>query len=296
MHEPIITVAVWNLSTGCAADDIRARTALDILARYKPDIYLQQEDPSTSGDAIQRKGETEDRLAMRGFSATPNPVGGANITASVYIRTDTFPAAQFVPVAKPWSLHPSQVRVHLGDCPRPLNLLSLNLCAYDSDLRRTEAAWLTTLAHPGMVTLAAGSMNSYPSRPAENELPSWEEGHDRAFWVQRTFVDPAGQRRNDTRPDATLRDSGFVDLAQYADQTLHQPHALYPTAGFHMPRDGGPQRTDRVYGAGGLEEAVIGVEVICGDALSASRQALLLVRLSRETLARILTRPRAPAW
>ncbi|MBM7167153.1 hypothetical protein JQK87_01685 [Streptomyces sp. G44] len=144
-----------------------------------------------------------------------------------------------------------------------------------------------------MVTIAAGDTNSYPQRSEPIALPDWENVTDRAHMVQRTYLDVNGRRHSDTRPDGTLIDAGYVDLARYAADHLDgigAQDALAPTAGFTKPSQGGAQRIDRGYGAGGAASALEHVEVIDNENTRAvTDHALLFYRFHLARLEAVVT-------
>ncbi len=287
-----IDVAVWNIEADGGRQGERRELALDILAEHDPDVWLQQEAKHSREGGQRLKNSAAKRLGLRGFLAEPNPYVDADIATAVYLRPELFHVREEPPRAKPWWLHPCHVQAQLGDCPVPLNIVSAHLCFFDANQRLTEAGWLTTLAEPGMVTLIGMDSNSYPRAPEPTALPNWDTVTDRAHMVHRTYVDADGHRRSDTRPDAALIDAGYVDLARHAADHLgvDSKLALAPTAGFDKPHQGGPQRIDRGYAAGGAADALDHIEVIdTDDTRAASDHALVLYRFSRARLERVLT-------
>ncbi|MEU5900304.1 hypothetical protein [Streptomyces venezuelae] len=295
MTSPTITVAVWNLTSTYLGATRDYDAVSDIVASYAPDAYLQQHNTAS----LQPTRRMAGRLGMQEHLPFPNPVPDADIATTLYLN-HTFTDAVFQAHSAPWWIHPCHVMVRVGDCPTPLNLLSLHLCPFDAAQRSSEAAWLSTLALPGMVTLAAGGMASYPRGPEKHTPPSWERESERARAIQRTWVGVDGQRRGDTGPDAALKDAGYLDLAQHAAEDLHQPHALTPTEGHRQTCQAcrcGLQRTDRVYGVGGIHQALTAVEVIDSNAvLDAGGHALLLVKLNLRALEKVLVETTVPPW
>ncbi|WP_181785495.1 endonuclease/exonuclease/phosphatase family protein [Streptomyces phytophilus] len=287
MTDDILTVVQWNLESDGGPDPSseRWRRAHDILAAHgQIDIHLRQESKYSRERGHQRLHATERRLGgLRGFLSAPNPHADADIATAVFIRPEKFAVLESRPRAKPWWLHPTHVMVRLGECPLPMNIVSFHMCWFDPDQRLTEAQWLTTLAQPGMVTLAGGDTNSYPQQPDPDlTLPDWTTVTDRAHLAHRTIVEGGG-RRSDTRPDEVLTTAGYVDLGRHAADHLGQPDALTPTAG--RADQGGPQRIDRTYAAGGLADALSGVEVVHTDV---SDHPLLITRLRRSRVERVL--------
>ncbi|MEU1273506.1 endonuclease/exonuclease/phosphatase family protein [Streptomyces sp. NPDC005799] len=292
MNASTVDVVVWNIEADGGRNGERRDLALDILAEYDPDVLLQQEAKHSRERGGRLMHATEKRLKLRGFLAAANPHVDADIATAVYLRPEMFHVAEQKPRAKPWWLHPCHVQAQLGDCPTPLNFVSLHMCYFDADQRLTEAGWMTTMAELGMVTIAAGDTNSYPRRSEPIALPTWEKVTDRAHMVQRTYLDANGTRRSDTRPDGVLIDAGFVDLARHAADHLGEvgKEALAATAGFNKPHQGGPQRIDRGYGVGGVASALEHVEVVDNeDTRAASDHALLIYRFHRTRLERVLT-------
>ncbi|GAA4782331.1 endonuclease/exonuclease/phosphatase family protein [Streptomyces ziwulingensis] len=292
MDTGTIDVAVWNIEADGGRDGERRDFALDILAALKPDIVLQQEAKYSRERGGRLLHAAEKRLKLRGFLSAPNPDIDADIATAVYLRPGLFHIAEQKPHAKPWWLHPCHVQAQLGNCPLPLNLVSFHMCFFDAGQRLAEAQWLTTLAQPGMATMAAGDTNSYPQHPEPLPLPVWETVTDRAHMVQRTYVDAAGRRHSDTRPDGALTAAGFTDLARHAANHCgpNSKRALAATAGFTKPHQGGPQRIDRGYAAGGVQFALEHVEVIDNeDTRAASDHALVLYRYHRTRLEGVLT-------
>ncbi|MFI1020013.1 endonuclease/exonuclease/phosphatase family protein [Streptomyces olivaceus] len=290
MDASTVTVAVWNIQADGGRNGERRDAALDILAALDPDVVLQQEAQYSRERGERLLHAAEDRLKLRGFLSAPNPDIDADIATAVYLRSELFHVAERRPRAKPWWLHPCHVQARLGNCPLPLNLVSFHLCFFDAAQRLTEAGWLTTLVEPGIATMAAGDTNSYPRRPEPLVLPNWDTVTDRPHMVQRTYLDCAGRRHSDTRPDGALIDADYVDLARHAADHLELPGALAATAGFAKPHQGGPQRIDRSYTAGGIESALEHVEVIDNDDIrSVTDHALLLYRYHRSRLERALT-------
>ncbi|MFJ8602271.1 endonuclease/exonuclease/phosphatase family protein [Streptomyces shenzhenensis] len=288
-----ITVVVWNIEADGGPNGERRTPALDVLAGLEPDVVLQQEAKYSRAHGERLMRAAEKRLALRGFLSEPNPDLDTDIATAVYVNPYLFHVAERRPVRKPWYLHPCHVQTYLGDCPVPLNLASFHLCFFDANQRLTEASWLTRLAGPGMVTLAAGDTNSYPRLPETVTLPDWTTVTDHAHMVHRTYLEH-GSRHTDIRPDGTLIDADYVDLARHAADHIRGisgEAALAPTAGFNKPGQGGPQRIDRGYAFGGAESALIHVEVIdTNETREASDHALLLYRFSRSSLERQLTR------
>ncbi|GHC76997.1 endonuclease/exonuclease/phosphatase family protein [Streptomyces flavofungini] len=291
MDVSTITVVVWNIEADGGRNGERRDVAFDVLAELNPDVVLQQEAKHSRERGGRLLHAAEKRLGLRGFLAAPNPAVDADISTAVYLRPGMFHVAEQKPRAKPWWLHPCHVRAHLGDCPVPLNLVSFHMCSFDADQRLTEAGWMTTLAGPGMVTIAAGDTNSYPRRCEPIALPTWDHVTDRAHMVQRTYVDTEGIRRTDTRPDGVLNDAGYVDLARHGADHIDGvgAAALAATAGFDKPHQGGPQRIDRRYAVGGAAAALEHVEVIDNaDVRAASDHALVAFRFHRTRLERVL--------
>ncbi|WP_328373280.1 endonuclease/exonuclease/phosphatase family protein (plasmid) [Streptomyces sp. NBC_00445] len=295
MDASTVDVAVWNIEGDGGRNGEHRDLALDILSELGdggPDVLLQQEAKFSRERGSQLMHTTEQRLKLRGFLSAPNPDADADIATAVYVRPDMFRVDEARPRAKPWWLHPCHVVVRLGKCPVPLNLISFHMCCFDANQRLTEASWLAMHAQQGMVTLAAGDTNSYPRNPERLALPEWDKVTDRAHMVHRTYLDANGHRRSDTGPDTALTDAGYQDLARYAADHLGQPDALAATAGQNRPDQGGPQRIDRPYGAGGLAAALVRVEVIDNeDTRTVSDHALLLLRFNLARLERVLTRP-----
>ncbi|MFD9072279.1 endonuclease/exonuclease/phosphatase family protein [Streptomyces lasiicapitis] len=292
MDASTVTVVVWNIEADGGRNGERRDVAFDVLAALNPDVVLQQEAKHSRERGARLLHAAERRLGLRGFLAAPNPGVDADIATAVYLRPGMFHVAEQKPRAKPWWLHPCHVQAHLGDCPVPLNLVSFHMCSFDADQRLTEAGWMTTLAGPGMVTIAAGDTNSYPRRAEPIALPTWKNVTDRAHMVQRTYVDTEGIRRSDTRPDGVLIEAGYVDLARHAADHLDGigMEALAATAGFDKPHQAGPQRIDRGYGAGGAASALEHVEVINDkDVRAASDHAPVVYRFHRARLERVLT-------
>ncbi|NGO66832.1 endonuclease/exonuclease/phosphatase family protein [Streptomyces boncukensis] len=293
MDASTVDVAVWNIEADGGRNGERRDFALDILAGLGdggPDVLLQQEAKFSRERGNQLMHATEKRLKLRGFLSAPNPDADADIATAVYLRPDMFQVAEARPRAKPWWLHPCHVTAKLGDCPIPLNLISFHMCWFDANNRLTEAGWLTTQAQLGMATLAGGDTNSYPRSPEPISLPDWDKVTDRAHMVHRTFLDTDGHRRSDTRPDGALIDAEYVDLARHAADHLGQVGALAATAGFDKPHQGGPQRIDRTYSAGGIAAALDHVEVIDNeDTRAVSDHGLVFYRFHRTRLERVLT-------
>ncbi|MCX4677634.1 endonuclease/exonuclease/phosphatase family protein [Streptomyces sp. NBC_01433] len=290
MDASTVDVAVWNIEADGGRNGERRDFALDILAALKPDVVLQQEAKHSRERGGRLLHSAEKRLNLRGFLSAPNPDVDADIATAVYLRPDMFHIAEQKPRAKPWWLHPCHVKTQLGDCPVPLNFVSFHMCFFDADQRLTEARWLTTLAQDA--TIGAGDTNSFPRCSERIALPNWATVSDRAHMVHRTYVDSQGGRHSDTRPDGALIDAGYVDLARHAADHLgsNGKKALDATASFTNARQGGPQRIDRGYAAGGLEAALEHVEVIDNeDTRAASDHALLLFRFNRGRLERLLT-------
>ncbi|GHI98005.1 hypothetical protein [Streptomyces olivaceus] len=288
MDASTVTVAVWNIEADGGRSGEHRHAAIDLLASLKPDVFLQQEAKYSRERGEQLKYITEKQLRLRGFLSSPNPFIDADIATSLYLRPEMFQVVKQKPCAKTWYLHPCHVQAQLGDCPIPLNLASFHMCFFDAGTRLTEAGWLTTLAQPGMVTIAAGDTNSYPHRLEPISLPVWEKVTDRAHMVHRTVMDSSGIRRSDTGPDHALIDAEYVDLARHAADHLGSDGAgaLAATAGFRKPQQGGPQRIDRGYAAGGAATALEHVEVIEHKDFD---HALLLYRFNRTRLERMLT-------
>ncbi|MFF4750513.1 endonuclease/exonuclease/phosphatase family protein [Streptomyces sp. NPDC002514] len=292
LNADTVTVAVWNIEADGGRHQENRERALDILAPYEPDIFLQQEAKHSRERGQRLKNSTARRLKLHGFLSEPNPDLDADIATAVYVRRDLFEIAEERPVRNPWYLHPCHVKVFLRGCPVPLNLVSFHLCFDDADQRLREAQWLTRLAAPGMVTIAAGDTNSYPRQSEWISLPDWPKLSDRAHMVHRTFLE-YGQRHSDTRPDGTLIDAGYVDLARHAAD--HIPGidaqlALAATAGHEKPEQGGPQRIDRPYGAGGIASAVKDIEVIdTTETRKVGDHSLLILRFYQERLNQVLT-------
>ncbi|WP_030777600.1 endonuclease/exonuclease/phosphatase family protein [Streptomyces sp. NRRL S-920] len=300
MDASTVDIAVWNIEADGGRDSDRRDFALDILSQLGdggPDVVLQQEAKHSRERGGRLMHAAEKRLGLRGFLAAPNPYVDADIATAVYVRPSMFHVTQQKPHAKPWWLHPCHVQAYLGACPVPLNFVSFHMCFFDAEQRLTEAGWLATLARPGMVTIAAGDTNSYPRRPEPTALPVWENVADRAHMVQRTYLGVDGSRHSDTRPDGTLIDAGYVDLARHAADHLDGfgADALAATAGFDKPLQGGPQRIDRGYGAGGAAAALEHVEVIDNeDTRAVADHALVFYRFNLAHLQRVLTQT-APA-
>ncbi|MCX5357303.1 endonuclease/exonuclease/phosphatase family protein [Streptomyces sp. NBC_00124] len=292
----LVTVAVWNIEADGGRNGEHRDLALDVLSELEPDVFLQQEATFSRDRGSERLHAAEKRLALRGFLSAHNPYADADIATAVYLRPTMFDVVEARPRAKPWWLHPCHVVARLGSCPVPLHLLSFHMCCFDANQRLAEASWTAILAQPGMVTLAAGDTNSYPRNPELLALPNWAAVTDRAHMVHRTYLDADGHRRSDTRPDTALTDAGYLDLARYSADHLGQYEALNATAGQHKPDQGGPQRIDRAYGAGGLASALHSVEVVDNDdTREASDHALLILRFYRVRLERLLTPPLAAA-
>ncbi|WP_055469037.1 endonuclease/exonuclease/phosphatase family protein [Streptomyces ardesiacus] len=294
MDASTVTVAVWNIQADGGRDSEHRDFALDILAALEPDVVLQQEAKYSRERGRRLMHAAESRLELRGFLSAPNPQVDADIATAIYLRPGLFHVAEQKPRAKPWWLHPCHVQARLGECPVPLNFVSFHMCFFDATQRLTEAGWLTTLAEPGIATMVAGDTNSYPRRPEPLPLPDWETVTDRAHMVHRTYVDSVGRRHSDTRPDGALVDAGYVDLARHAADSLGANGALAATAGINKPHQGGPQRIDRGYAAGGVESALEHVEVIDNEEIrSVTDHALVLYRYHRSRMERVLTPPRA---
>ncbi|MFE4057921.1 endonuclease/exonuclease/phosphatase family protein [Streptomyces sp. NPDC059096] len=292
MDSSTVNVAVWNTKDDGGDRGEHRDFILDILAELGdggPDVLLQQEAKYSRDRGHDLKHTTEKRLKLRGFLSAPNPSADADIATAVYLRPDLFHVARERPRRKPWWLHPCHVTAQLGDCPVPLNFLSFHMCWYDAGQRLAEAGWLTTQAQLGVATIAAGDTNSYPRRPEPVTLPDWDTVTDRAHMVHRTYADADGHRRSDTRPDGALIDAGYVDLARHAADHLGQPGALAATAGHDKPHQGGPQRIDRGYAAGGVAAALDHVEVITTeDTRAVSDHSLIVYRFHRTRLERAL--------
>ncbi|MFI0742773.1 endonuclease/exonuclease/phosphatase family protein [Streptomyces sp. NPDC021100] len=286
MDASTIDVAVWNVKGGERRD-----LALDLLAERQPDVVLLQETTHGGDQGGRLLHAAEKRLKLRGFLSRP-PFGvSTDIATAVYLRPGLFHVAEQGSGGTPWWSPPCHVQAQLGDCSVPLHFVAFHMCGFDADRRLGEAGWLTTLAHPGMATIAAGDTNSYPRRCEPVALPDWEKVTDRAYMVQRTYLDAHGGRRSDTRPDSALIDAGYVDLARHAADHLglEGEGALAATAGFHLHDQGGPQRTDRGYAAGGVAAALEHVEVAdTEDTRAASDHALLIFRFHRARLERVL--------
>ncbi|MDW6057860.1 endonuclease/exonuclease/phosphatase family protein [Streptomyces sp. FXJ1.4098] len=289
---------MWNIEADGGRQGEHRDLALDILTALNPDVVLQQEAKHSRERGKRLMHAAERRLGLRGFLSTPNPGVDADIATAVYLRPSMFHVAEQRPHAKPFWMHPCHVQAQLGDCPVPLNFVSAHLCFFDAGRRLEEAGWLTTLAKPGMVTLVGMDSNSYPKAPEPTALPNWDTVADRPHMVQRTYMDADGHRRSDNRPDAALIEAGYVDLARHAaDHLEHKVEdVLAPTAGYGKPHQGGPQRIDRTYAAGGLATALQYVEVIdTDDTREVSDHALLLFRFNRARLECVLTQPRTIA-
>lgn len=292
-----ITIAQWNLQDDGGPDPSeRWHDAHGLLARHRPDIVLRQEAKHSRAHGHRRLHAAEAELeGLRGFLSAPNPGADADIATAVFIRPELFRVLDSRPRAKPWWLHPAVVSVQLGDCPVPLNIVSFHMSWFSPDLRLTEAQWLTTLAQPGMITLAGGDTNSYPRNPEGLPLPDWTTVTDRAHVAHRTLTDTDG-RRSDTRPDEVLTTAGYVDLARHAADHLNHHRALAATAGHDKTDQSGPQRIDRAYAAGSLADALTGFEVIdTSDTRRVSDHSLLIYHLNHARLERLLRQQPATA-
>ncbi|NGO71456.1 endonuclease/exonuclease/phosphatase family protein [Streptomyces boncukensis] len=296
-HDDDLVLVSWNLEADGEITDTGDagpawHLAHDILAEVGPDILLRQEMKYSRTDTMRRLHDAELRLGMSGYLAPDNP-GAPDLPSGVFLRPGLFEVNTHHTPSRPWWLRPCHLTVRLGDCPRPLDLISFHMCFYDPATRSAEAQWLTLGAEPGRASLIAGDCNSYPdhTRNAVERviLPDWDTVPDRAHATHRTIYE-LGCRVSDTRPDRILCDAGYVDLARHACTELEQPSALHPTAGYDKRHQSGPQRIDRAYASAGLHRAVTSVEVIDTDQTRrASDHAMLVVRLSRRELENALT-------
>ncbi|GAA2091653.1 hypothetical protein GCM10009801_57700 [Streptomyces albiaxialis] len=262
----------------------------EMIGDLKPDVVLRQEMTHSANWNGRLKFESENLLGHRVFLASPTPES-PNATG-ITINPDLFDVhAEQNHTTLMW--HPiKQLTVTLRGCPLPLHLASFHLCCFDPLTRATEAQRLTMLAQTGMRALIGGDCNSYPLRwNSALPLPDWDQVTDLSFRTRRTLGrDEQGRWISDTEPDRILTSAGYTDCAQHAADHLDQPNALAATAGHRKPGQGGPQRIDRAYTAGGLHEAIESVEVLDSpEVLELSDHAPVLVRFGYEHLTALLS-------
>lgn len=283
----IITVAQWNLEHDGGPDGADWSLAHDILRSYEPHIVLRQEMTHSHKDGARRLFAAERALGgLRGFIAQATPESPN--ACGLFIDPALFETVAEYRHQTLWWHPMCNVVVKLGDCPTPISVASFHLCSHDPDTRLTEARRLTTLGKPGMVSLIGGDCNSYPHVLEPLKLPNWPAVGDRSHIAHRTYLE-GGHLVSDTRPDRVLHAAGFEDLARYAYDHLGEKFALSATAGQSKLDQGGPQRIDRTYGAGGLAAALESVEVVDNaDTHSVSDHSLLILRFHRVRLERVL--------
>lgn len=280
-----VTMLNWNLEKG-----INWREGADWIRDQDPHVvFLQEVQPGQ----LRRIGR---RLGMKGYLASHRP--GSNNDNALFIKR----GGPFAVVAEhpqqwaPWHA-PANIAVKLRGPGRSLSgrqisLVSGHGCYWSPEYRLAEARWCSTLAKPGWLAVHFWDWNSY----RVGEGGPWEEYEDTAFYVNRTYVNDAGVRVTDDRPDREMTDAGYVEMARYAAAELALPDAMRPSSGYRThpgrPRTIAPYCIDRGYLTAELARALTHYEVHDTPELRQISDHLpLRATFDRDTLRTILHQP-----
>ncbi|MFF2189741.1 endonuclease/exonuclease/phosphatase family protein [Streptomyces sp. NPDC058155] len=291
-----IRVAIWNVEhNGFDPDgsDERRHRAYEVMARLEPHIVLRQEETNAWHNHGRIRHQEAQRLGLTSCLSPMSP--DSRTPAAVLYDPALFTLVEEITwstgIGKPMAIPV----VRMKGTSQPLSLASVHLCPWSPQIRAIEASRLTVLGEPGKYALFGGDMNSYPHRTGAEKvaLPNWSDPAltDAAHFQHRT-VERDGKRVSDTVPDEILAGGKtvFTELGHLAGMVRHQPGALDPTASLWR-RDQGPrQRIDRLYCTPNLSGALISLEVVADDEVTAvSDHALLLARFDRAAMQRALT-------
>ncbi|MFE6484937.1 endonuclease/exonuclease/phosphatase family protein [Streptomyces sp. NPDC057757] len=295
-HEPVITVITLNLERDGGADEngrppARWRAAHELLKAHRPDVLLRQEMTYSRAHGQRRLHEAERLLDMRGFNGAP---GSGNNPTGLFVRPTVFDVREQVEHAPLWRTPPTHIVASLREVPEVrIVMMSCHLAFNSPRGRERETDEILAAAdkiNQGAAFLVGGDFNEYP-HPAGERVPpiDWTDDGitDRMHMMHRTNRSPDGTRTSCTYADETLLAAGLHDPARYAAHTLHQPDALWATAGQNKPSQGGPRRIDRIYVDPWLINAVLEVSII--DTPDSDHDGLKVV-YSRAGMAQALRR------
>lgn len=248
-----LTMVNLNVEKG-----INWRQAADWIRDQAPDILFMQE---VQPGQLRRIGR---RLGMKGYLAAPRP-GSSNDNA-IYVkkRGRVVVVAEHKQASAPWHA-PANIAVKLRGADgrlsdRRISLVCWHGCYWSPEHRLSEAKWCSTLAKPGWLSIHFGDWNSYRI----GEGGPWDGYEDKAYYVNRTYIDGNGERRNDDRPDREMLDAGYVEAARYAATQLGLADAMKGTAGhrnYPGRPDAPPYCIDRGYLTDELAPALVHFEV-----------------------------------
>lgn len=290
-----LTVLNWNFESNGKGNKARRTAGHEQLVRLSPDLIFRQEMWGADADGNTVMYGLEDILGMRGWL-------GPDACTAVFANPKVFAPVREWPKTGPmWALPPTAMTLRYrpaGSTALPFAAVSYHLNYASSTTRLAEAEWLTTWADKNWTTpdgqvvalpaLVSGDNNSYPDEDLQGApaLPVRGLIPDRPHRLHRSYPDPAGDRRMDTRPDAALREAGLVDIARYWATENDDPKAVARTVNAY-PSHGPDSRIDRVYSTGQLLPAVVGVDVIEVDE-KMSDHHIVRVKLDADMLAEIL--------
>ncbi|MGW7292860.1 hypothetical protein ACWGIB_10795 [Streptomyces xiamenensis] len=252
-----ITAVSWNIDNDGGEGRELFGQSLTVVNSLQPDLYFRQEFSHPKDRGAGRFAATELALDMEGFVSAPNSgaVAHKDIATAIFVKADgDFRVMHQREVRRPWWLYPTHLVVNYRGCSAPLNLLSFHHCYYDATTRESEARWITTLAHPGMVTIAIGDTNS----GTPDEITPPDRWPDTAHWEHRGRYNAEGWTP-DCRSDEILGAVGFDAARVIAERQDGRSEAMAATAGHHPGSY--PQRIDRAYLFGLPEDAVLDVYV-----------------------------------
>lgn len=290
-----LTVLNWNYENNGKGDKAKRTAGHELLARLDPDLVLRQEMWGADADGNTVMYDLEGILGMRGWL-------GPGACTAVFANSGVFAPVREWPKTGPmWVLPPMVLALRYrpaGSTALPFAAISYHLNYASTTNRLAEAEWLTNWADKKWTTddgrvaplpaLFGGDNNSYPDEDLEGApaLPVRGLIPDRPHRLHRSYPDPAGDRRMDTRPDAALREAGLVDVARYWAAKTGDLKAVARTVNAY-PTHGPDSRIDRVYSTEQLLPAVVGVDVIEVDE-DTSDHHIVRVKLDADTLADVL--------
>ncbi|MFI2212471.1 endonuclease/exonuclease/phosphatase family protein [Streptomyces sp. NPDC020141] len=266
-----VTVACWNFEQNGKSNPALRRRAHERLARLNPHLVLRQEMWGADEDGSTVLYELEEVLGMRGWL-------GPHSCTAVFADQRVFRTMREWPRTGPmWVLPPTALTMRYlpaGEDAMPLVVASFHLNYASATNRLAETEWLTTWADKRWATpdgesvrmpaLIGGDTNGYPEPGTTGDpaLPVLENIQDEPHRAHRSYLDPGGARRMDTRPDNTLYTAGLRDVARYwASHHDGTPAAVAPTVDAYETH-GPDARVDRVYATPELLPAVTDVEVL----------------------------------
>jgi hypothetical protein len=290
-----ITALNWNFENNGERNKDKRTAGHELLARLNPDLVLRQEMWGADDDGNTVMYELEDILGLRGWL-------GPKACTAVFANTELFaPVREYPKVGPMWVLPPTVLTLRYRPAGRsalPFAAGSYHLNYASTTNRLAEAEWLTNWADKKWITpegravalpaLFGGDNNSYPHEDLDDApaLPVRELIPDRPHRLHRSYPDPSGDRRMDTRPDAALREAGLVDVARYWATKKGDPKAVARTVNAY-PTHGPDSRIDRIYTTEQLLPAVAGVDVIEVDE-ETSDHHIVRLKLDADTLTDIL--------